>query len=53
VVVTPSTLDACFITATCNQAKDIPHGIADILAADTLMTGNMQFAKAEERMHNN
>jgi hypothetical protein len=51
--VTPSTLDPCFMTATCNQAKDAPHGIADILIDDTLMTGNMQFAKAEERMHSN
>jgi hypothetical protein len=51
--VTSSTLDPCFMTATCNQAKDFRHGIADILVDDTLMTGNMQFAKAEERMHSN
>jgi hypothetical protein len=51
--VTPSTLDPCFMTATCNQAKDAPHGIADILVDDTLMTGNMQFSIAEERMHSN
>jgi hypothetical protein len=41
------------MTATRNQAKDAFHGIADILVDDTLMTGNMQFAKAEERMHSN
>jgi hypothetical protein len=41
------------MTATCNQAKDAPHEIAVILVHDTLMTGNMQFAKAEERMHSN
>jgi hypothetical protein len=41
------------MTATCNQAKDAPHGIAAILVDDTLMTGNMQFAKAEERLHSN
>jgi hypothetical protein len=41
------------MAATCNQAKDAPHGIADILVDDTLMTENMQFAKAEERRHSN
>jgi hypothetical protein len=41
------------MTATYNQAKDAPHGIADILVDDTLMAGNMQFAKAEELMHRN
>jgi hypothetical protein len=39
------------MTATCNQAKDAPHGIAAILVDDTLMTGKMHFAKAEELMH--
>jgi hypothetical protein len=51
--VTSSTLDPCFMTATCNQAKDAPHGIAAILVDDTLMTGNKHFAKAEELMLNN
>jgi hypothetical protein len=51
--VTSSTLDPCFMTATCYQAKDAPRGIVAILVDDTLMTGNMQFAKAEERMHSN
>jgi hypothetical protein len=41
------------MTATCNQAKDAPHGIAAILVDDTLMTGNKHFAKAEELMHSN
>jgi hypothetical protein len=49
--VTSSTLDPCFMTATCNQAKDAPHGIAAILVDDTLMTGNKQFSKAEELKH--
>jgi hypothetical protein len=44
---------SCFMTATCNQAKDAPHGIAAILVDDTLMTGNKHFAKAEELMHSN
>jgi hypothetical protein len=39
------------MTATCNQAKDAPHGIAAILVDDTLMTGNKHFAKTEELMH--
>jgi hypothetical protein len=39
------------MTAKCNQAKDAPNGIAAIRVDDTLMTGNMQFAKAEERVH--
>jgi hypothetical protein len=51
--VTSSTLNPYFMTATCNQAKYFPHGIAAILVDDTLMTGNMQFAKAEEHMHSN
>jgi hypothetical protein len=51
--VTSSMLDPCFMTATCNQAKDFPHGIAAILVDDTLMTGNKQFAKAKELMHSN
>jgi hypothetical protein len=51
--VTSSTLDPCFMTATCNQAKDAPHGIAAILVDDTLITGNKHFAKAEELMHSN
>jgi hypothetical protein len=37
-----STLDPCFITTTCNQAKDSPHGIAAIIVDDTLMTGVMR-----------
>jgi hypothetical protein len=41
------------MTAKRNQAKDAPHGIAAILVDDTLMTGNKQFAKAEELMHSN
>jgi hypothetical protein len=41
------------MTATCNQAKNDPHGIAAILVDDTLMTGNKHFAKAEELMHSN
>jgi hypothetical protein len=49
--ITPYTLDSCFMTATCNQAKDAPHGIAAILVDDTLMTGNKNFAKSEELMH--
>jgi hypothetical protein len=51
--VTSSTQDPCFITATRNQAKDAPHGIAAILVDYTLMTGNKQFAKSEELIHNN
>jgi hypothetical protein len=51
--VTSSTLDPCLMTATSNQAKDARHGIAAILVDDTLMTGNKQFAKAEELMHSN
>jgi hypothetical protein len=51
--VTSSTLDPCFMTAMCNQAKDAPHGIAAIVVDDTLMTGNKHFAKAEELMHSN
>jgi hypothetical protein len=39
------------MTATCDQAKDAPHGIAVIRVDDTFMTGNEQFANAEERMH--
>jgi hypothetical protein len=50
---TSSTLDPRFLTATCNQAKDAPHGIAAILVDDTLMTGNKHFAKAEKLMHSN
>jgi hypothetical protein len=41
------------MTATCNQAKNSPHGIAAILVDDTLMTGNKHFARAEELMHSN
>jgi hypothetical protein len=41
------------MTATCNQAKEPPCGIAAILVDDSLMTGNKQFAKAEERIHSN
>jgi hypothetical protein len=41
------------MTATCNQAKYAPHGIAAILVDETLMTGNMQFAKAEGLIHSN
>jgi hypothetical protein len=41
------------MTATCNQAKDAPHGIAAILVDDTLMSGNKHFAKAKELMHSN
>jgi hypothetical protein len=41
------------MTATSNQAKDAPHGIAAILVNDTLMTDNKHFAKAEELMHRN
>jgi hypothetical protein len=51
--VTSSTLNPCFMTATCNQAKDAPHAIAAILVDDTLMTGNKHFAKAEELTHSN
>jgi hypothetical protein len=51
--VTSSTLDPCFMTATYNQAKNAPNGIAAILVNDTLMTGNKHFAKAEELMHSN
>jgi tellurite resistance-related uncharacterized protein len=51
--VTSSTLDPCFMTATCNQAKNAPHGIAAILVDATLMTGKKYFAKAEELMHSN
>jgi Reverse transcriptase (RNA-dependent DNA polymerase) len=51
--VTSSTLDPCFMTATCNQAKDAPHGIVAILVDDTLMTSNKHFAKSEELMLNN
>jgi hypothetical protein len=51
--ITPDTLDPSFMTATCNQAKDAPHGIAAILVDDTFMTGNKHFTKAEERMHSN
>jgi hypothetical protein len=29
--VTPSTLDPCFMAATCNQLNNAPHGIAAIL----------------------
>jgi Reverse transcriptase (RNA-dependent DNA polymerase) len=43
--VTSSTLDPCFMTATCNQGKDAPHQIAAILMDDTLKTGNKHFAK--------
>jgi hypothetical protein len=41
------------MTKTCNQAKGAPHGIAAKLVDDTLVTRNMQFAKAEERIHSN
>jgi Reverse transcriptase (RNA-dependent DNA polymerase) len=51
--VTPYTLDPCFMTKTCNQAKEAPHGIAAILVDDTLITRNKQFAKAEEHIHSN
>jgi hypothetical protein len=51
--VTSSTLNPCFMTATCNQANDAPHGIAAILEDDTLMTGDRPFSKAEELMHSN
>jgi hypothetical protein len=49
--VTSSTLDPCFMTATCNQAKDAPHGIDAILVDDTLITGKKHFPKAEELVH--
>jgi hypothetical protein len=48
--VTAPTLDPCFMTATYNQAKDAPHGIAAILEDNTLMTDDEQFAKAKKRM---
>jgi hypothetical protein len=48
--ITPYTLDPCFMTKMCNQAKRAPHGIAAILD-DTLMSGNKHVAKAEELMH--
>jgi hypothetical protein len=51
--VTSSTLDPYFMTTTCNQSKDAPHGIAAILVNENLMTGNEHFAKAEELMHSN
>jgi hypothetical protein len=51
--VTSSTLDSYFMTTTCNQVKDAPYEIAAILVDDTLMTGNKNFAKAEELMHVN
>jgi hypothetical protein len=51
--ITPYTLDPCFMSKTCNQAKGTPHGIAAILVGDTLMTGNKHFARAEELMHSN
>jgi hypothetical protein len=51
--ITPYTLDLCFITKTCNQAKDAPHGIAAVLVNNTLLTDNKQFSKAEERIHSN
>jgi hypothetical protein len=51
--ITPYMLDPYFMTKTCNQATGAPHGIAVILVEDTLMTGNMHFAKAEELMHSN
>jgi hypothetical protein len=41
------------MTKTCSQAKDAPHGIAAILVDDTLMTGNKNFAKAEELIYSN
>jgi Reverse transcriptase (RNA-dependent DNA polymerase) len=50
---TPYTLDPCFMTTTCDQAKGDPHGIAAILVNDILMTRNKQFAKNEERIHSN
>jgi hypothetical protein len=51
--VTTSTLNPYCMTATCNQAKDSPSGIAAILVDDTFITGNKQFVKAKERMHSN
>jgi hypothetical protein len=51
--VTSSTLDPCFMTTTCNQAKDASHGIDAILVDDTLMTESKQSAKTEELMHSN
>jgi hypothetical protein len=51
--VSSSTLDPSCMTSTCNQAKNAPHGIAAILVYYTLMTGNKQFAKAEELMYSN
>jgi hypothetical protein len=51
--ITPYTLDPCFMTKTCNQAEGAPHEIPAILVNDTLMTHNMQFAKAEECIHSN
>jgi hypothetical protein len=51
--VNTSKLDSYFITATCNQAKVPPHGIAAIFVDDTLRTDNKQYAKAEEHMHRN
>jgi hypothetical protein len=50
--ITPYTLDPYFMTKTCNQAIGALPEIAAILV-DTLMTRNKQFAKAEERIHDN
>jgi hypothetical protein len=44
---TSSTLDPCFMTATCNQAKDAPHGIAAILVDDTLMHSNYDMGQTQ------
>jgi hypothetical protein len=46
--VSPSTLDPCFITTTCNQAKDAPYGITAILVDATFMTGNKKLAINED-----
>jgi hypothetical protein len=43
-----STIGPYFMSATCNQAKDAPHGIAAITVDATLMTGNKLSAKAAE-----
>jgi hypothetical protein len=51
--VTLYTLDPCFMTKTCNQAKAASHRIAAILVDDALMTRNKQFATAEELIHSN
>jgi tellurite resistance-related uncharacterized protein len=51
--ITPYILVPCFMTKTCNQAKNARHGIAAILVDGSLMNRNKQFEKAEERIHSN